>query len=221
MTDRPMLFSAPMVRALITGAKTQTRRILKPQPIINSAGLLKWGTRRDIVQGSADDVAVAQKIWKNDRLWVRENWQGLTFGDFTPTKRQPCEIRYAATDPCADLDADARGYSWRPSIHMPRWASRITLLVTDVRVERLQDISPEDAIAEGIEPHHAGWMPYSTTFFEADGVTPANYHPDPRESYRQLWNKINGFGAWDANPWIAAYTFTVHTHNIDELERDQ
>jgi hypothetical protein len=215
-----MLFSAPMVRALITGAKTQTRRILKPQPIINSAGLLKWETRRDIVQGSADDVAVAQKIWKNDRLWVRENWQGLTFGDFTPTKRQPCEIRYAATDPCADLDADARGYPWRPSIHMPRWASRITLLVTDVRVERLQDISGADAIAEGLKENPAALRSAVEMGchwgFEGD-----DRYGSPISAYATLWDHINGDGAWHANPWVVAYTFTVHHHNIDELERKQ
>jgi hypothetical protein len=231
MTDRPILFSAPMVRALLSGSKTQTRRIIKPQPFIDKMNNLCAPDRKGTIWNYGQNAAgvphlekyalSAMKIKTGDRLWVRENWQGLGFGDFQPTKQQPCEIRYAATDPCADLDAEARGYPWRPSIHMPRSASRITLTVTKVRAERLQDISEADAIAEGIEPHRAGWMPYSTAFFEADGVTPANYHPDPRESYRQLWNKINGFGAWDANPWVVAYTFTVHPHNIDELERDQ
>lgn len=106
---------------------------------------------------------------------------------------------------------------WRTSIHMPRWASRLTLTVTDVAVERLQEISEVDAIAEGIERHKSGWMPYSTAFYDGDGVTPANYHRDPRESYRQLWNKINGFGAWEANPWVVVYRYTVERRNIDAV----
>ncbi|MDW9972060.1 hypothetical protein GOB98_18470 [Sinorhizobium meliloti] len=201
--DRPILFSGPMVRALLDGRKTQTRRMLKPQP-------------DDILEGQ---IPRQLRIAIGDRLWARETWQGLSFGDYQPTKSRLCEVRYAATDPCADLDAEARGYPWRPSIFMPRWASRLTLIVTDVRVEQLQDISEADAIAEGIERHHSGWMPYSTAFYEADGVTPANYHLDPRESYRSLWNKINGFGAWEANPWIACYSFRIIKQNIDQIEK--
>lgn len=204
MTDRPILFSGPMVRALLDDRKTQTRRMLKPQP-------------DDILEGQ---IPRQLRIAIGDRLWVRETWQALSFGDYQPTKSSQSEVRYAATDPCADLDAEARGYPWRPSIFMPRWASRLTLIVTDVRVERLQDCSEADAIAEGIQRHHSGWMPYSTAFYEADSITPANYHLDPRESYRSLWNKINGFGAWDANPWVAAYTFTVIKQNIDQIERE-
>jgi hypothetical protein len=215
MTDRPILFSAPMVRALLNGTKSQTRRIIKPQPtayglvplgdaMINAA---EWETR----QGGRIRIAAG------DRLWVRESWKPhSTFDHLAPRDMPESTVFYLADDKYSP--SGSRG---RPGIHMPRWASRITLMVTEVRVERLQDISREDSIAEGIEPHHAGWMPYSTTFFEADGVTPASYHTDPRESYRQLWNKINGFGAWDANPWVVAYTFTAHPHNIDELERKQ
>lgn len=104
---------------------------------------------------------------------------------------------------------------WRQSLFMPRWASRITLIVTDVRVGRLQDISEADAIAEGIERHKLGWMPYVTAFYDGDGITPANFHRDPRISYMQLWDCINGRGAWDANPWVAAYTFRPILGNID------
>jgi hypothetical protein len=150
---------------------------------------------------------------------VRETWQGLSFGDYLPTKSSQCELRYAATDPCADLGPEARGYPWRPSIFMPRFASRLTLTVTNVRVERLQECSEADAIAEGIEPHHSGWMPYNTAFYEADGVTPANYHPDPRDSYRQLWNTINRKAPWEDNPWVVAYTFTLEQRNIDRSAR--
>lgn len=245
MTDRPILFSAPMIRALLAGTKTQTRRKLKPQPpewatfcqqpsTLNifhqwvPSGLWAWSEeeqtpprplRRWPIDASGQHYWLRPKFASGDRLWVRETWQGLSFGDYQPTKSSQCEVRYAATDPCADLDAEARGYPWRPSIFMPRWASRLTLSVTDVRVERLQDISEADAVAEGIERHKSGWMPYSTAFYDGDGITPANYHADPRISYMQLWDSINGRGAWDANPWVIAYTFTVARGNIDEVHR--
>lgn len=195
MSDQPILFKAPMVRALLEGRKTQTRR------------LSKRGVSRSINHGIGD------------RLWVRETWQGLTFGDFRPTKHEPCEVRYAATDPCADLDAEARGYPWRPSIFMPRWASRLTLIVTDVRVERLQEISPEDAIAEGlIQMTHA---PASAKDMGCDwGFEGDSRHGSPVSAYAALWNHINGLGAWAKNPWVAAYTFIVHLENINAFERN-
>ncbi|MDW9960953.1 hypothetical protein GOB20_24735 [Sinorhizobium meliloti] len=195
MADRPILFSAPMVRALLDDRKTQTRRMLKPQP-------------DDILEGQ---IPRQLRIAGGDRLWARETWQGLSFGDYRPTKSSLCEVRYAATDPCADLDAEARGYPWRPSIFMPRWASRLTLIVSDVRVERLQDISEADAIAEGAEQYSS-----STKLSRP-------FNPDwkgiYREGYAELWNAINGAGAWEANPWVAAYTFTVIKQNIDQIEK--
>jgi hypothetical protein len=195
MTDRPILFSAPMVRALLDDRKTQTRRMLKPQP-------------DDILEGQ---IPRQLRIAVGDRLWARETWQGLSFGDYRPTKSSLCEVRYAATDPCADLDAEARGYPWRPSIFMPRWASRITLIVTDVRVERLQDISAADAKAEGVEQDSDGWRDYLMPHTQCCG--------NPIDSYRTLWDHINGAGAWDANPWVSAYTFKAMKQNIDQIEK--
>ncbi|ASP84276.1 hypothetical protein I7F13_27480 [Sinorhizobium meliloti] len=210
MADRPILFSAPMVRALLAGRKTQTRRLCKDQPPPGVAIIRKtirpFGgepyhafERRTKFGNFGGEVPV--KISRGDRLWVRETWQGLSFGDYQPTKSSLCEVRYAATDPCADLDGEARGYPWRPSIFMPRWASRLTVIVTDVRVERLQDISIADALAEG-------WP----------GAVEANKMPATKW-YRHLWDEINGAGAWEANPWVAAYTFTVIKQNIDQIEK--
>ncbi|QND32131.1 hypothetical protein HB772_07370 [Sinorhizobium meliloti] len=210
MADRPILFSAPMVRALLAGRKTQTRRLCKDQPPPGVAIIRKtirpFGgepyhafERRTKFGNFGGEVPV--KISRGDRLWVRETWQGLSFGDYQPTKSSLCEVRYAATDPCADLDGKARGYPWRPSIFMPRWASRLTVIVTDVRVERLQDISIADALAEG-------WP----------GAVEANKMPATKW-YRHLWDEINGAGAWEANPWVAAYTFTVIKQNIDQIEK--
>ncbi|WP_322882879.1 MULTISPECIES: hypothetical protein [Sinorhizobium] len=219
MTDRPILFSGPMVRALLADRKTQTRRLCKNQPppgvTIIRKTIRPFGgepyhafERRTKFGNFGGEVPV--KISRGDRLWVRETWQGLSFGDYQPTKSSLCEVRYPATDPCADLDGEARGYPWRPSIFMPRWASRLTLIVTDVRVERLQDISEADAIAEGIE---------KSGNFPDRYLTPAGDYAVPKVAYQRLWEAINGAGAWEANPWVAAYTFTVIKQNIDQIEK--
>lgn len=227
MVDRPILFSGPMVLALLDSRKTQTRRGLKFQPAPGISIVRKTirpldaepyhsFERRSLYGNYAGELDI--RIKRGDRLWVKENHAIVPRTAYRMSEGVQQTLR-------PDDDHDAAVYAaewerskpgrWRPSIHMPRWASRLTLTVTDVRVERLQDCSEADAIAEGVERHHAGWMPYNTCFYEADGVTPANYHCDPRESYRQLWNKINGHGAWEENPWVAAYTFTVERRNID------
>lgn len=205
MADRPILFSGLMVRALLDGRKTQSRRTLNPQP-------------DDILEGQ---IPARLRISVGDRLWVCEGHALLprlayrgSIGTGTIAQQEHPTDGYTAAVFREGFDRSGRPH-WRPSIHMPRWASRVTLTVTDVRVERLQDCSEADAIAEGIERHRSGWMPYSTAFYDGDGVTPANYHADPRISYMQLWDRINGRGAWDANPWVAAYTFTVERENID------
>jgi hypothetical protein len=229
MVDRPILFSAPMVRALIAGTKTQTRRILKPEPQhlqvydwkgkrLHDSEYRHWCWNGHVGADNWDSITKQLspfiKIKVGDRLWVRETWQGLSFGDYLPTKSSQCEVRYAATDPCADLDADARGYPWRPSIFMPRHASRLTLAVTDVRIERLQDISEQDCVAEGIE-----WVTRTSSGnfyknFNAPEMPMMAYG-----AYRSLWNHINGVGAWEINPWVVAYTFRVQMQNIDQIAR--
>lgn len=167
MKERPILFSAPMVRALLAGTKTQTRRILKNQ--------------------RAYDIDKCPYGQPGDRLWVREAW----------AKTQPIQLPWPQTM-VVYREGDNRtdyGGPWKPSIHMPRAFSRITLEVTGVRVERLQDISVEDAIAEGVNIH-------------------PDHHSKPRESiysaveaYRDLWEQINGPESWDANPWVWVVSF--------------
>lgn len=225
MADRPILFAAPMVRALLDGRKTQTRRIVKPQPAVHANGAWAWEGRHGgfvgamgthVEEGFPQTAAHWMPIQPGDLLWVRETWQGLSHGDFQPTKCSQCEVRYAATDPCADLSAEARGYPWRPSIFMPRWASRLTLTITDVRVERLQDISERgaqnDCTAEGV--FHCGLKVPSYEEWHGDG-----FHSSEKHMFRTLWNSINCPGSWEANPWVGAYTFTVHRENIDRIAR--
>jgi len=216
MADRPILFSAPMVRALLEGRKTQTRRALKIRGHRSFSEFGPSDTRgydwhfRDAAMRWHDlrNMELVKRLSHaiGDRLWVRETWASIDDLLFRPDN-----IIYRA-DP-----NDGWEHGWRPSIFMPRWASRLTLIVTDVRVQRLQDISEEDAIAEGVV-----WYEKLSGF-----VVPGVDHPNPdflvlsrptaREMYAALWDTINGSGAWLANPWVAAYTFTAHRKNIDQM----
>jgi hypothetical protein len=192
MADKPILFSGPMVRALIAGTKTQTRRALNPQPAQNSAGLWTWQRPGVSVQGDGLTLALAQRIAIGDRLYVREHWRTWAGLDGVAPRDMVANVglQYEAT---AQPSVDQAG-RFRQGMHMPRWASRLTLTVTDVRVERLHDISEADAIAEGI----------------ATGDYPVDV-------YASLWDSINGPGSWAGNPWVAAYTFTIQMGNIDAL----
>ena len=169
MKERPILFSGPMVRALLDGSKTQTRRVIKPRHLAffnqNAAAMLNDWNERPLPYGKP-----------GDRLWVRETWHDAS------SSLHSCAL-YRADG--IDLHWD----KWTPSIHMPRWASRITLEITSVRVERLQDISEADAQAEGIT---------SAECLECDGFVNA---------FSKLWEQINGPGSWDANPWVWAIEF--------------
>lgn len=193
MKERPILFSAPMVRAIMDGSKTQTRRVVKPQPpehmnIARHLGDGDWQFVNDVRM-----LADSASTWRcpygqpGDRLWVREKWaEARPLGSPWPATM----YIYAACDNRTDY-----GGPWKPSIHMPRKASRITLEVTSVRVERLQDISGPDCWAEGI----------------AEIREKGDEHGDLRGSvtqdYSALWESINGPGSWEANPWVWAIEF--------------
>lgn len=171
MTVRPILFSPPMIRALLDGRKTQTRRLkFRAEP--------------------------------GDLLWVKETWADAS----------PNGIRYVATDDIHELRRQ------RPSIYMPRWASRITLEVTEVRRERLQDITDDDAKAEGIR-----WSGRSEGYsYDPEDGGPGYHRSAPRESFLKLWNSINGKrpgAAWADNPLVTAISFRVHRCNVDDSSR--
>jgi hypothetical protein len=171
--ERPILFSTPMVRALLEGRKTQTRRY---------AGDGEFWSQQDIQK--------CRYGQPGDRLWVRETWKPHP----DPVNNAP--IIYKATDGGCWPDLP-----WRPSIHMPRWASRILLEITGVRVERLQETSEKDAIAEGIERINAGdhwaWRDYSGN----------RQTLSPVFSYQSLWESINGPDSWAVNPWVWVLEF--------------
>lgn len=194
MTDRPIIFSGPMVRALIEGRKTQTRR-------------LAWQSDPD---PQADDwPTIWQRVKPGDRLWVRETWDDPA-GERRPIYR--ADLSPEQQDESDRINRICRGLKgiaspWRPSIHMPRWASRLTLVVTSTRIERLQDISDEDAEAEGCQGY---WSHLDNRFILA------------RENFGDLWDSLHGAtpnANWDANPEVVALSFTAHLSNIDAMER--
>jgi len=199
VSDKPIIFSAPMVWALLAGTKTQTRRILKPQPVKGArfAGVDRglWMFTKGCFYGKIKPRGVV-----GDRLWVREAWSHTGTGVWTIANARMVGrggVIYRADD-------DKPGARWFPSIHMPREFSRLTLTVTNVRVQRLAEITEEDAIAEGSQ--------------EPSLVPTIGACWSERDAFAKLWNAINGPGAWAANSWVTAYTFKVHRSNIDALE---
>ena len=219
MKERPILFSSPMVRAILDGRKTQTRRVCKGQRELSN-----------VHDFQLDRCPFGQP---GDRLWVRETWRigawdqdaGCVALDYSADGfarrewiqvpdndlflklwQQSCDDAYAAGlhpfDGFFKWEPGQSPCRWRPSIHMYRWASRITLEITGVRVERLNDISDADAKFEGASFHdglgvgHSGWR---HDF--------GDVHADARSSFARLWESINGAGSWNANPWVWVIEF--------------
>lgn len=239
MADRGIIFSGPMVRALLDGRKTQTRRQINPQPAANitSAGVISRSGEGQTdewswLSGDPTDIdswgfegEFNTRYRPGDRLYVREAWH--VRGRYSDV----VEVGYAASQNRSHSEyvkqvpvaaaVPGKG-SWPdfpkfgPSIHMPRWASRLTLTVEDVRVERLQAINEADAIAEGIESYGYGslwgWIDYAET-----NPNMMRCFGDPRESYRSLWEALHGLDSWKADPFVVAVTFRVERANIDRL----
>lgn len=259
MADLPIPFSAPMVRALLreieapgTG-KTQTRRTHPPEPSFVPDGChhADLGGRPCWWDFWAHDRAETQRFKLpyavGDRLYVREHWRTSdAYDDLTPSQMGGEEpVIYLADDA---METWGWGNSFVPgrfrqAMHMPRWASRITLLVTEVRVERLQDCSEADAVTEGIiwqDPTDED-REWAKRYAEENGtdadikgvwIAPGTrqgwgmtqeernqpqWGPTAACAYRCLWDQINGPGAWALNPWVAAYSFRPILGNIDRI----
>lgn len=213
MKERPILFSAPMVRAIRDGRKTQTRRVVKPQPPewVDRFGYTCFTPKGSISgRGNYKDHGPCEKFFKcpygikGDRLWVRETFANLALETWEPV------LAYRA-DGEMTLPPGVR---WRPSIHMPRWASRLTLEITGVRVERLQGIGEEDALSEGmssVRNHEFDlrhWPEWRREFDAAcaAGIKPP-LGPGFTQTFQALWGDINGAASWQANPWVWVVEF--------------
>ena len=241
MKERPMLFSAPMVKAILDGRKTQTRRVMKPKPEffdkgegINSNWFVEWCHPKTgclIGEWGESEAAPAEVIGccpygqPGDRLWVRESFQlakatGSVGDEWVGDELLEWEGPLPKTKPGVNTFPAGMGFEWevyykadkepapvhwwRPSIFMPRWASRVTLKIVNVRVERLQDISKDDAKAEGV-----------SNIWKWDKARNAE-HPEHFvrgvlnpyiANYSVLWDEINGKGAWVLNPWVWVIEF--------------
>jgi hypothetical protein len=249
MTDYPMIYSAPMVRALQAGIKTQTRRIITPGNSLFNGGKWsdlhkrqEWDWKGAWVDGGPSPMGnpgpylklpwlagdddfedtvhrIYPVIQPGDRIWVKEAWRSEGYyDDLAPSDMGGDEpIRYEADEAwqtwAVGWDAPMSPmYSLgrlRSSIHMPRWASRITLTVTDVRPQRVSEISLGDCYAEGCT---AGLSCRASR-------CPEGRWTGPWDEYRALWNSIHGPDAWARNDWVWAYSFSVHHGNIDSMER--
>ncbi len=193
MNEKPILFSAEMVRAILEDRKTQTRRVMKPQPVKDEYGFWTWagaGWSRDDVAPVMPGHSMANRCpfgQIGDRLWVRETWAGDDWTGYA----------YKATEPDAlPFGEEVSFNKWKPSIFMPRSASRISLEIVNVRVERLQKITLADIEAEGTPPAPNQMM------YRNDGY-------QRYKDFKYLWNKINllrGF-SWESNPWVWVIAF--------------
>ncbi len=204
MKERPLIMSAPMVRATLDDLKTQTRRIVRFPLRVDGASV------GDLHSG--DEARVVQFCpygQPGDRLWVRETW-GHDGPDLETVRRRledaiPFDNTYGPFYRATEAAPDT--IRWRPSIHMPKWAARIWLEVTGVRVERLQDISEDDAIAEGVRRHQSWGGAIS---YRVDGLDLKGYQTfKASDAFCALWDSLNakrGYG-WKVNPWVWVIKF--------------
>ena len=227
MTDKPVIFSAPMVQALLAGRKTQTRRIGRVRNGVTVANLEWDGPVGTVRTGrvTADHIAVPYA--PGDRLYVREAIRfDAEWNDCKPTDFDRADAIHYEADGHQETRAWGDPFTpgrIRPSIHMPRWASRLTLTVTEVRVQRLQEISEADAVAEGVAEVSAAWQdadePATYPSFQAYGQDACfSGAGAARLSFMTLWSSLHGPDAWATNPWVVAVSFAVQNGNIDAVK---
>lgn len=212
MKERPIIFSGPMIQAILDGRKTQTRRPVKPQPQCfhsllgeTSKGFVFHGNDHPNPTDSPNLLEVVCPYGRpGDLLWVREthhiSYDAPVAWPDLPHKSSDLGVAYYRQG----FDRSQTGIRWRPSIHMPRWASRINLLINSVRVERVQDIGEEDAIDEGIDQHMDDGVMYYGDYGRG--------YADPKMAFRALWDTIYSKKPeynWQSNPWVWVIKFEV------------
>lgn len=232
MRERPILLNGDMVSAVLNGSKTQTRRIMKVQPESNQFGLLRItdSTKRSDIgkyhwaESNATGTHARSELFScpfgavGDCLWVRETWADVNHeGCPAVAYRADDEVRDLSEDDGDEADPNLEKYwfanwypdlisgtegRWRPSIHMPRWASRIKLEITGVRVERLNSINEADAATEGVPPAGDLLPDYPSTY-----LTPKGDFATAKVAFQRLWESIYGADSWQANPWVWVIEF--------------
>lgn len=239
MKERPILFNCEMVKAILEGRKTQTRRVMRRQP--DAVERFKQGKETTDTEAKyailrcyknpkgfkkCNSGWFADATYKTpfsefnvgDRLWVRETFcyawnedDHICDKDGNPVwDAKDAHIYYAASE----TNVDGK---WKPSIHMPRWASRILLEITNIRVERLNDISEVDAIAEGVEPIiiqdnipvDGGWTRADLHLWKGYKNKERAFRETAKDSFTSLWQEINGTDSWTVNPWVWVVEFKI------------
>jgi hypothetical protein len=209
MREKPILFSGPMVRAILDGRKTQTRRVIKNKDIINGFDIDIDGSAIayiDQATGDSYPPTIKSPYQPGDRLWVRETWT-----PFCINKQSCRNVLLSHADYCYKATfpkdcVDTLGCTWRPSIYMPKAAARIWLEVIDVRVEMLQEITEEDAIKEGftgVPCEHPNGR------YACEDCMNTGWREPPRVGFVETWQALNakrGYG-WDTNPWVFVVEF--------------
>jgi hypothetical protein len=228
--EHPILFSTPMIQALLEGRKSMTRRIIKPQPEyyeIEDKKMVRYETKKSYMQIQIDNLAdeflgIPCPYGKiGDVLWVRE-----TFTIMEPEHCASMSERFVYKADMKHPDSEEMRqeyiksgypYQWKPSIFMPRAACRILLEITDIKVERLQDINFQDALNEGVhresDASGQGWFDnyqFLDSKFNQHNVDTHAMFKDPVRSFKTLWQSINGEESWDKNPWVWAIAFQSH-----------
>lgn len=202
MRERPILFSGAMVRAILSGQKTVTRRACKPQPSAHAHTSSADGNPMSAWWETGKDINRCPYGQPGERLWVRETWYCDHFDVISGPYLKPSDLNLDEARSDGTLVYAADGLApyeceqpaWKPSIHMPRWACRILLEITEVRVERLQDITEQQALAEGVASC-------------AQDLDPDGNGYSPGELFSILWSSINGTDSWNANPWVWVVEF--------------
>lgn len=216
--SRPILFNGDMVRAIVAGNKTMTRRVIKPQP--DEDGLTRTADTLTPWYDTSENEYVCPYGKPGKNIWVRENFCPTVTDWCASCEPEPCHCP-TANAPLYRADMVNPSKGWKPSIFMPKNISRITLKIKNVRVERLQSISPEDAILEGIETNGSQGRPF---FKEYEVKGPATlWTTRPVFSFQTLWDSINGKGdySWESDPWVWVVEFEPIFKNILEIESNE
>lgn len=212
MKERPILFSTPMVEAILKGTKTQTRRLLKPQPLLHNKVIkmpipieeygkiinhyVKKGYTQIYTKGALEGMIAPKCPFGEvgDTIWVRETWQHTNEFGINPQDENSGYI-YKASENGKDWEENVEGWKWKPSIFMPRDACRIRLKITDIRAERLHDMPVDDILKEGVNNG------------VSNPLMGARWENMQRMAWEELWKKINGKESWDSNPWVWVISF--------------